>query len=231
MANPVINNNDTEKLVIRDARYRQEVVKFTAAQTYLEGAILARKLLSDTVSVAADGGNTGDGTVTAAALASGGPALVGAYNLECTAAVTNGGVFKLEDPNGIELENAITIPAGAGNSIVFVGHGLTFTLTDGATDFIVGDKFSLTTTEDGVLEAYAADGVDGTEIPMSLMPRARTEASGANYPQSVLVEGEVVQSIVETAQGGALSKALIDKLLDASIVVQTGVQLLEQDNQ
>jgi hypothetical protein len=229
MANPVITNNDVSQLEVFAPEYYQDMVKFGAAETRPVGQILGRKYVSDTVTQTPDGGNTGDGTVTNQALGSGGPAKVGAYNLECVEAITNSGRFKLEDPDGKLLDDQIIIAVSS--DIDYEGFGLKFTLADGATDFIVGDKFAITTTEDGGLDSYDPAGLDGTEVPIALMARARTEASAATYPESVLIKGEVRLDIVETAQGSSLSKALKDQLNAIGIITRSQVQLAELDNQ
>jgi hypothetical protein len=91
------------------------------------------------------GGNTGNGTFVLDAST---PVLAGAksgvYTLRCVTAVTNGGVFRLEDPDGIVLGD-VTIPPGAGNSVT-VNEQIKGVITDGSTDFAVGDGFDITVT-------------------------------------------------------------------------------------
>lgn len=84
---------------------------------------------------------TGNGTVSAMTL--GPDAKPGNYRLEITAAITNGGEFKLAGPNGELIEQGFVV-AGAGGT--FVGANkrqLNFTLTEGSTDFAVGDAFNI----------------------------------------------------------------------------------------
>lgn len=112
--------------------------------------VMAKKNLTVPTTGTADGGNTGNGTVTAVAAAAGGPApLVGAYVLTCTFVVTNGGVFKLEDPNGNIVADNLTLRVGAGLLTTFVAGGLIFTVTDGSTDFAAADFFTITTVAVG----------------------------------------------------------------------------------
>lgn len=229
MANPEITNNDSSQLEVFGAEYRQDMVKFGTSETRSVGEILARKQISDTVTQTPDVGNTGDGTVTNQALGAGGPAKVGDYNLECVEAIANSGRFKLEDPDGVVLTEQIIIAVSA--DIDYEGFGLKFTLADGATDFALADKFAIGVTADGGLDSYDPAGVDGTEIPVALMVRERTEATAATYAESVLIKGEVRLDIVETAQGASLSKVLKDKLAAIGIVTRSQVQLAELDNQ
>ncbi len=105
----------------------------------------------------ADPGNTGNGTVTEeAASATGAPARFGIWVLTCTQAIADSGRFNLVDPDGIEVENNLVIPAGPGNNVVFDGFGLTFKLTDGTTDFALNDFFEITveTGKPSALVAY-----------------------------------------------------------------------------
>jgi hypothetical protein len=103
--------------------------------------------VNDTIVVgaaAADGGNTGDGTVTAQAASTvGAPAKLGTWTLDCIEAIVNSGRFRLTDPEGVEVANDILIPAGAGNTVVWDGAGITFTITDGGTDFAEGDLWTI----------------------------------------------------------------------------------------
>lgn len=82
------------------------------------------------------GGNTGNGvlgTVT--------PFLgitAGVYTLRITQAAVNGGTFVVSEPSGIQL-----LQAGKVGQL-YDNQGLSFTLADGAVDFIVGDGFDIT---------------------------------------------------------------------------------------
>ena len=104
---------------------------------------------------------TGDGTVTGFALAPGGPPRAGAWNLECTVAAAEGGTFKLEDPDGNIVANDLAMIAGAGLTTTFIVAGMTFIITDGAADFVVGDKFALAITADGDIVPFSEAAVNG----------------------------------------------------------------------
>ena len=93
------------------------------------------------VTATPDGGNTGDGTVTA--LSASGAPTPGVYSLICNTAVAEGGEFTLIDPNGVTISTSLVMDIGSGNSTVFVVGGLTFTITDGTADFIIGDSFDI----------------------------------------------------------------------------------------
>ena len=147
--------------------------------------LMAKKPVTIPTTMTADGGNTGDGTVTAVAAANPGSPLVGDYTLECTAAVTNGGVFKLTDPGSNIVATELTMQAGAGAATIFNAGGMIFTVTDGATDFIVGDKFTIAIAVNGKSVPFDISAVDGSEIPESIY-------MGDDIAAADLVAGDVV---------------------------------------
>jgi len=106
-----------------------------ATNAVLEMPVIATYTIG-TVTATPDGGNTGDGTcATLSATASTSP---GTWNLECTAAATDAGTFKLVDPDGTVISTTVAV-SGSPQTV----GGITFTLTDGAADFIVGDTFAV----------------------------------------------------------------------------------------
>lgn len=80
------------------------------------------------------GGNTGTGTLGAVTVDG---AKSGVYQLRITAAAADGGTYSVTDPDG-----AVVDTADVGD--VFDAGGLSFTLSDGVTDFVVGDGFDIT---------------------------------------------------------------------------------------
>ena len=82
----------------------------------------------------ADGGNTGDGTLTG--VAQGAAMKPGIYTLTCTVAAANGGTFNVLDPEAVDIG-----PATVGTA--FSHSQIDLALNDGATDFIVGDVFTI----------------------------------------------------------------------------------------
>ena len=235
MVNNVITNVDIGSVVSQDARFRDELLTFAAAGTVLEGTILARKAVVDAVTVAAGGSNTGDGTVTAATVAAGLVVpVVGAYNLECIEAVTNGGVFKLEDPSGGVVDGYIPMTAGAGATTVIETGGLTATITDGATDFAVGDTFSLTTVADGNLVPFATDGAGGAQVPKSIATYEVVATGAGNVAIRAAIAGKYrLQRLVIHADGDAsnITGAVVDQLREYTLIPIDTQELGVLDNQ
>jgi hypothetical protein len=108
---------------------------------------------------AAKAGNTGNGTLTMNAAA---PILahaqVGVYVARCTTAATNGGTFRVSDPNGNILGDVAVGTAFA--------KQIGFAIADGATDFVVGDEFNITVAEgSGEYVVSKAAAIDGSQTP------------------------------------------------------------------
>jgi hypothetical protein len=99
-------------------------------------------------------GNTGNGTMI---LVTGTPfTQSGIYTITCTVATTNGGTFKVVSPNG-------TILGYATVGTRFTCSELDFNLNDGATDFIVGDQFTVTVVVgNNAVSAYVSGGTNDT---------------------------------------------------------------------
>lgn len=96
----------------------------------------------------------------------------GAYVATCVTAAANGGTFRVEDPDGYVLGD-VAVGGTFADDIKFV-------IADGSTDFIVGDKFTITvTTSAGRIQL---DGTNGN----AKVVWETTTASGALGIVSVL---------------------------------------------
>ena len=112
---------------------------------------------------------TGNGTCTAVAAVAGGSPIVGDWIVTNTFAVAEGGVWSLTDPLGNVVATELIMNAGSGLATVFVAGGMTFTLTDGGTDFALADIFTIVVTADGNWVPWAVDGVGGAEVPAGIL--------------------------------------------------------------
>jgi hypothetical protein len=99
--------------------------------------VIAGDVFAGTAVAAAYAGNTGNGVMGAVTVSAG--AKAGVYQLVVIEPGSNAGRFTVEDPDGD------TIGVGTVGS-AFSAGGLAFTLADGATDFVSGDGFTITTT-------------------------------------------------------------------------------------
>lgn len=234
MGDPIITNVDIGNVILTDAKFRDETLSLTGGGTVLEGTILARKSVADAVAVAS-AGNTGDGTVTLATVVAGTIVpLVGAYNLEITEAVANGGVFKLEDPNGAQVAAGLTLTVGAGAETILEAGGLQFTVTDGATDFILADKFSLMVAADGTIGLFATDGAGGLQNPNEILTYEVVVSTSGSAPIRAGVFGSYVKERLVIAADGDdsnVDSGVMDQLRDYGLTPINVQELNILDNQ
>ncbi len=232
MANPVIQNNDNLQLEVFNPKYEDAIIKFTGALTYALGVIMAKVLVA-AGAITPDGGNTGDGTATALALASGGPPIPGSWNLECIkVGVTHGGRFKLEDPNGDQVGGDFNMSDVAGDTLLVSAGGIQVLLTDAGANFIVGDKFALDITDlDGDWVPWVEDAVDGTGQALGVMPSTESAPGAEDQRRRMLVSGEVQFLELSVQAGGTVPQKALDQLRDFTILDIKGIRNDILDNQ
>jgi len=234
MSNITITNIDNGTPFISCGEFEDGVLNFAGAGTVLEGTILARKAVADAVTVTA-GTNTGDGTVTLATVAAGSVVpLVGGYTLTVTTVVTNGGIFNLVDPNGAIVATGLEMTAGAGAATIFEVAGLQFTVTDGATDFSVGDSFTLTVAAVDKYVPFATDGAGGAQIPKAVLTYDVTATGAGDVAIRAGIEGYVrIDKLIIDADGDGsnITNAILDQLRDYGITPLTVSELNILDNQ
>jgi hypothetical protein len=203
--------------------YCREVVTILSGAGVLAiGTPLGKVGAAAATAAAKSGGNTGNGTFvidgTTPTLAG---AKVGVYTLRCITAVTNGGVFRLEDPDGVVLGD-FTIPAGPGNSVT-ISERIKGVLTDGSTDFVAGDGFDITVAVgSGKYVGVNPAGNDGRQIADALLLQV-VDATSADKQAVVLVRGPAEISnlgiVWPTAVDDAAKKAAVIAQLAAKGIV------------
>ena len=150
-------------------RSREEVVIAAGSGILKAGTLIALITAANALTPTAHAGNTGNGTVGSVAVTS--AAISGPYILTIAEASANGGKFELVDPTGALLGEGTVGQA-------FTGGGLTFTLSDGSTDFPEGDGFTLTVKANlGEYTAYDDDGTDDGRRAASGILFASVDAS------------------------------------------------------
>lgn len=138
-----------------------------SGQTAVKTGTVLGQLLSAAAAVA--GTNTGNGVVTVSAAI--GPAtVIGIYKLLVVSASANAGTVNLHAPDGT-LIRQITVGGGATPS-----DHLTITVADGATDFVVGDSFTIAVTG-GDYEALDLAATTGEQIAAAILWEGRDAAS------------------------------------------------------
>lgn len=147
---------------------RDQITLANGTAASVIGQILGASVSATVTAAAKGGGNTGNGTCvvdpTTPALAN---VVEGVYTLTCTVAGTNSATFRLTDPRGRILAD-----------YAFSGSGQSFTtsdqikvqVTDGATDFVVGDSFNITVSS--ITKKYtqvAPAATDGSAVAAGVL--------------------------------------------------------------
>jgi hypothetical protein len=168
--------------------FHVDPITLLSGQNLVAGAAIGAIPAGTSASAAKSGGNTGNGTFVLDATTPILPrAIEGVYTLRCITAVTNGGVFRLENPLGVVLGD-FTITPGAGGTVT-VSDQIKGVLTDGATDFIVGDGFDITISALTYKYAeYNPAGTNGTQIIAGLLYK-NTNATSADTATTALLRG------------------------------------------
>lgn len=170
----------------------REAITVLSGQNLKAGAVIG-KVTVGAATGAMDAGNTGDGAITAAPTVGAG-AKEGVYALTCIESSADGGVFQVEDPDGIAI-GAATV------GVEFSTH-LTFTITDGSPDFIVGDRATITVASgtDKVKEWNPAN-TDGSQTVAGVL-YAAVDASSADKAGVIIVrDAEVIDDELEWFTG------------------------------
>jgi hypothetical protein len=238
MANPSILNVD-----IRPIFYGFENKKIQ--KTILQdagGAIPAVSALGevlvdldpDSVTVSAITG-TGNGTLVKDATT---PvlqgAIPGAYRVECVGdGAANNSDWQVLDPNG-NIVGVFSIH-GTGESFTFENQ-IKFVLTDGSTDFVSGDFFTVTVSAGSKkLKRSVSTATDGSEIPKYLAFSAIDATSGdvvtEVYLRGLVRKDAIVFTGSETLATVVRGKTMQEWLELSNIFPDDGTELGKLDNQ
>ncbi|MGE0357306.1 MAG: head decoration protein [Burkholderiales bacterium] len=155
-----------------------------AGQQVLPGTVLGKVLLGGATTDAT--GNTGNGTITMDAtnpVRKG--AKVGDYKATCIAAAANGGTFRVQDPEGFVLGDV-----AVGETF---DNGVKFAIADGGTDFIVGDKFTITVASgSGNYTALAPNAEDGSQVAAGVSFYTVYASAGAQPCVAIARDAELI---------------------------------------
>ncbi|MDX2223601.1 MAG: head decoration protein [Rhodospirillaceae bacterium] len=194
----------------------REKVTVLSGQNLKAGHVLGAVLTALTVAAPVFAG-TGNGAITMDAttpvLAS---AKVGAYTATCVTAATNGGTFRVEDPDGFVLGD-VAVGATFADDIKFV-------IADGSTDFVVGDKFTITVTAgSSKVRELNLTGIDGSEKAYGVLWDA-IDASAADVAGAAIVRDAEVDANDLTWPSGITTNqknAAIAQLATRGIIVRS----------
>jgi len=151
-------------------------------------SVLGRITVGAATAAVKGGGNTGNGTfVIDATTPTLDKAKVGVYTLRCIQVIAaNSYLFRLLDPDGISL--GVYNLTGAGASIT-IADAIKGALTDGGTDFVVGDGFDITVPAGSLkYKLSAAAALDGSQVPCAIN-REYIFSASADKNCPVMVEG------------------------------------------
>lgn len=159
----------------------------------------------DTFSVVVTAGGTpvvkGTGNGTMSAISLGRDAQLGTYRVVCVTAATNGGTFRVETPDGAALQDFV-LTAGSGTATAYTSRHVNMTITDGATDFAVGDYFHIVVANgSGKLVEFDPSTYDGRHIASHIL-YADVDASAADVAGVAVVrDAEVNWDELQWATG------------------------------
>lgn len=189
-------------------RSRKEVIITAGAGILAAGTLIAMITAANAAVATAGGGNTGNGVM--GTITTGSAAVTGTYVLTITESVAAGGKFELVDPLGSLV--------GEGSvGVAFAAGGLSFTLADGAADFIVDDVFTIAVTAAlGEYRPYDDDGTDDGRRAASGILYAPVDAT-LNDIRAVAVvrDAEVIERLL-----AGLDTAGAADLLSLGIVIR-----------
>lgn len=167
-----------------DAQYsREQITVASGAGVVALGTVLGKLTASTVGAVTADGGNTGNGVAGAATL--GALAEIGTYTLTCITAATNAGVFEIKTPSGEQLADDLTV------AVAYTSDHINLTIADGATDFAVGDKFTVAVSGSGKYVAANPTLVNGAQKAAAIL-LTEVDATSADATGVALVREAVV---------------------------------------
>lgn len=134
----------------------------------------------------AAGTNTGNGTLGSLS-ANGYAPIVGAYKITMIEPGTNVGTFEVQDPNQQIIGHGAVASA-------FSGGGISFTIADGATDFVSGDQFVVTVTAgSGKWKSWDPGNADGSQYASGIL-FGRKNATSADKPALAIVRDAEVNA-------------------------------------
>ena len=226
-----ITDNDLSSVILGNAEHRDELLTFAGADDFVEGMLLARQEVD--VAVVDTPAGTGNGTMVASVVGVDVVPIAGSWVLECTFASTNDGVWKLTDPNGNIVADNLTLRVGNALVTTFNEAGLTMAITEGGTDFVAGDTFTMVVVANGKMVPFAVGGVAGAGVPIAVLTYDVSKAGAGDEPIRGMVSGEVREEkliIDADGDGSNITAAILDQLRSAGLTAISVGELNIADN-
>ena len=201
-------------------QYSRDIVTVLAgsgAERALTSGMVLGRATKGTATGAAVAGNAGNGTITANPTV-GQAAKPGIYQVVCVEPAANAGKFSVEDPNGILIGIATV-------GVQFAAH-LTFTIADGAVDFVAGDAFNITVAAgSGKVKQIDFAATDGSDAACGILTEDTTAPNGTDRSAVAVVRNAIVSDNGITWPAGATQPqkdAATAQLKAAGILVRQG---------
>ena len=208
------NSFTPDRLVLDGVELVSRPITLLSGENRARGAVLGKQTASTVPTTGtADGGNTGDGTM--ASVTGGTKAQAGTYTLRNVKVVANAGDFEILAPDG-------TIVGIATVAVAFVSDHLNLTIADGATDFALGDKFTVAVTGSGKYKLAALASIDGSAIPDCVLGEA-TDASAADVATVAYFRGKLNQNELVFGTGVTIANSK-EGLRDRGIWLEDSIQ-------
>ena len=185
MVNPILEKNVIGDIVLfeQPSHYSRDTATIVSGAGILKPGTVLGNRTKTAANAVADGGNTGDGAISAVTL--GALAEVGIYDLVCVTAAVNAGTFAVFTPSGFRLADATV-------AVAYAGNHLNFTISDGAADFVVGDKFTVDITGDGKFDFAKAGDVTGLAEAVAVLLEEVDTTAGDVTKALVLARDSIV---------------------------------------
>lgn len=202
-----------------DDYHSREIVTALSGESMVMGEVAGKITKSTPTTGTAGGSNTGDGTCTG--VTAGQDAVIGTYDLECTAVADastgTGAIFKVANPDGNALPDAES-------GVAFANEQLNFTINDGASAYIVGDAFTIAVAAgSGKVVPINFSAVDGSQDAYGILIAAVDASAADKEGVAVVREAQIVASYL-TWPGGATAgqkTAALAQLLAKGITQKT----------
>lgn len=165
----------------------RDVVTIASGEGELDPGTVIGKVTVGAVTSGTATGNTGNGTI--ATVSAGAGVDAGIYRISCIEPATNGGVFLVENPDGINLGAAVVGTAFTGD--------VNFTLLDGSTDFVAGDSLLVTVAAgSGKYKLREVSATDGSQVAAGVLFDTVDATSADAKGVAILRDAEVNEAML-----------------------------------
>lgn len=201
--------------LIADARNLVTQPILLGAGLLKRGTVLGQQSVNP-IQASAASGNTGNGTL--GGISVGSAVEIGSYALVAESATT----FSVTNPEGVVLADATTGTAYAGTEI-------SFTITAGATAFVVGDRFTISVFDAvGTYVQCVRTATDGSQVPSAVLA---DDADATNGPVTAgaYLAGEFNASALIFSSTWALA-SLVSAMRPFSLYAKSSISAASPSN-